>query len=226
MTSARVAREYGPSPQTTATGFSSPRPEAHKRPSSDAWRFFIGRLGRAGVYVRSLWRAVRGALRGCRSSGRSANRVPSVTSFSSGATVTHTPEDRHMAASAALISAAPQSPVADLRIALDKLGHISAALNAVRDLLVPEEGLGSVDRGNLAMLFMVIDDASREVGADEVDWKGMSASAMHGVSDIVSPASDLHAVSRDNLCALVDLLAHMHDAAVAAAWQAMQKVGQ
>jgi hypothetical protein len=131
-----------------------------------------------------------------------------------------------MAATAALISAAPQSPVADLRRALDRLGHISAALNAVRDLLVPEEGLSSVDRGNFAMLFMVIDDAAREVGADEIDWKGMSASAIHGVSDLLSPASDLNIVSRDNLCALVDLLAHMHETALAAAWQAMQKVGQ
>ena len=131
-----------------------------------------------------------------------------------------------MAATAAVISAAPQSPVADLRHALDRLGHVSAALNAVRDLLIPEEGLGSVDRNNLAMLFMVIDDAASEVGADEVDLKGMSTSAMRCVSDLVSPSNDLSNVSRDNLCSMVDLLSHMHASAVAAAWHAMQKVGQ
>jgi hypothetical protein len=131
-----------------------------------------------------------------------------------------------MAASAALISAAPQSPVTDLRTALDRLGHVSAALNAVRDLLIPEEGLGGVDRGNLALLFIAIDAAASEAGADDVDWKGMSASAMRGVSDLLNPSSDLQGVSRDNLCAMVDLLAHMHAAALESAWHAMQKVGQ
>jgi hypothetical protein len=229
LTSAGVRREDAPSPKKTATGFDSPTPEAHKRPSSDARRFFIARLGRAGAAVRSLWRAVRGVLRGCRSSGRSVNRVPPVALFDSGAAVTHIPEDRHMAATAAAFPAVSQSPVIDLRTALDRLGHVSGALNAVRDLLIPEDGLASVDRDSLAGLFGLIRDAASNVGADETDWQGMSAGANRAVCDLLAPcegANGLEGVSRDHLCALVDLLAHMHAAAVADAWQSMQRVGQ
>lgn len=131
-----------------------------------------------------------------------------------------------MAAAAAVLPVAPQSPVADLRNALDRLGHISAALNSVRDLLIPEEGLGNVDRGNLALLFGVLDDAARACNEDEADAKDMAASAMRAVSDLLSPCKDLHIVSRDNLCSLVELLGQMHAGAVDNAWRAMQRLGE
>ena len=131
-----------------------------------------------------------------------------------------------MAAAAAVVSTTPHSAVADLRRSLDTLDSVSAALNSVRDLLIPEEGLGSVDRNNLAMLFGVLEDAAKETDTDASDWKGMSASAMQAVADLVSPSKDLHCVSRDHLCALVDLLAHMQAGAVASAWQAMKRVGE
>lgn len=131
-----------------------------------------------------------------------------------------------MASAAAVLPVAPQSPVADLRNALDRLGHISAALNSVRDLLIPEEGLGNVDRGNLALLFGVLDDAARECNEDEADAKDMAASAMRAVSDLLNPSKDLRDVSRDNLCSLVELLGQMHAGAVAQAWQSMQRLGE
>lgn len=69
----------------SATGFCSPTHEAHQRPSIDARRFFIARCVVAGDCLPVLWRAVRGGRKACRSSCRSANRVPSVTPFCSGA---------------------------------------------------------------------------------------------------------------------------------------------
>lgn len=83
----------------SATGFGSPKHEAHSAHRRMSGAFYVpGRLhGR--MHFRSLWRAVRGSRKARRSSCRSTNRVPSVTLFGSSVTVTHTHEDRNMAVS-------------------------------------------------------------------------------------------------------------------------------
>jgi len=88
--------QHCPVAAQSATGFSSPNPEAHQRPSTDARRFFIACCVVAGDCLPVLWRAVRGDRKVCRSSGRSANRVPSVTSFSSAVVDLNLPEDPAM----------------------------------------------------------------------------------------------------------------------------------
>ncbi|WP_425509227.1 hypothetical protein [Xanthomonas cannabis] len=80
----------------SATGFDSPNPEAHQRPSTDARRFFVARCVVAGDCLPVLWRAVRGGRKACRSSGRSVNRVPFATSFDSEAADSNLPEDPAM----------------------------------------------------------------------------------------------------------------------------------
>lgn len=80
----------------SATGFDSPNPEAHQRPSTDARRFFIACCVVAGHCLPVLWRAVRGGRKACRSSGRSVNRVPFATSFDSAVVDLNLPEDPAM----------------------------------------------------------------------------------------------------------------------------------
>lgn len=66
----------------SATGFDSPSPTAHMRPSPDAGAFLLPASDGRSQPVQ--WRAVRGSRKARRSVGRSVNRVPSATPFDSG----------------------------------------------------------------------------------------------------------------------------------------------
>jgi len=74
----------------SAAGCGSPKPEAQSAHHSMSGAFYLPGIMCAGVHVSSLWRAVRGGRKARRSSGRSSNRVPSVTScVEAGVAVSH-----------------------------------------------------------------------------------------------------------------------------------------
>ncbi|CAQ43675.1 hypothetical protein Smlt0060 [Stenotrophomonas maltophilia K279a] len=58
--------QHCPVAAQSATGFSSPNPKAHQRPSTDARRFFVARCVVAGDCLPVLRRAVRGGRKACR----------------------------------------------------------------------------------------------------------------------------------------------------------------
>jgi len=119
-----------------------------------------------------------------------------------------------MTASAALSHTASRSsnilPPTPRR-ALDTLEDITSALHSLRDLLIPGDDLTSVSRGDLGLLFGLLNNQSREGG----ERAELAVSARVALADLINPGHDLHCVSRDHLCALVDLLGQIQADALA-----------
>ena len=190
----------------SATGCGSPNPEAHKRPSHDVRRFLFAGIVRAGAHVMAvLWRAVRGGRKARRSSGRSTNRVPSVTSFGSEVAVSQNPEDHAMNQQIASAQRAPFVPNTRAACAaLDELQQHHDALGAIIDLLSIPVGepdtLAHVSRNRFAVLANMLNHLHEEGGELA---EGYMADGYAAMTDLLTPDDML---SREHLGALLHIV--------------------
>lgn len=89
--------------------------------------------------------------------------------------------------------------------ALDQLGRVGIALNALADLLRPGDDMSHVDREDLAMLLALLSE-SDDPSARE---------ALTAVTDLIGSSNALDGLMREHLYALLLVLARIHSTGMA-----------